>query len=229
MTRACKILTVDDDAELRHSLAEQLALHTEFVIAEAETANAALECVRHRSFDAILLDLDLPDMDGRELCRLIRRSKFSAPILMITAASSEADTILGLDSGASDYVTKPFRLTALLARLRAQLRQCEQSEDASITIGPYTFRPSAKLLVDATKHKNIKLTGRETDVLRYLYHARDRIVTRDMLLQEVWGYSRDAKTHTLETAVYRLRRKMEIDPAHPGLLVKTPAGYRLVL
>lgn len=229
MARECKILIVDDDPELRRSLAAQLALHAEFAIAEAETASAALECIRHQSFDAILLDLSLPDMDGRELCRLIRRSKFPAPILMMTAASTEAETILGLNSGASDYITKPFHLDALLARLRAQLRQHEQSEDASFTIGRYTFRPSAKLLVDATQRKNIKLTGRQTDVLRYLYHARDRNISRDMLLQEVWGYSRDAETHTLEMTIYRLRRKIEIDPAHPELLVKTPDGYRLVL
>jgi DNA-binding response OmpR family regulator len=139
MTRACKILIVDDDAELRHSLAEQLALHTEFVIAEAETANAALECVRRCAFDAILLDLDLPDMDGRELCRLIRRSKFPAPILMITAAGTEADTILGLDSGAAITSPRRFHLTALLARLRAQLRQHEQSEHASFAIEAKTL------------------------------------------------------------------------------------------
>src|SRR5579862_4060669 len=150
MSAGRKILIVDDDASLRQALAEQLELHEEFKVAEAETANQALEQVKQQYFDAILLDVGLPDMDGRELCRLMRRSNVRTPILMLTGADSDADTILGLDSGANDYIPKPFRLNVLLARLRAQLRQHEQSEDAIFTIGPYTFRPSAKLLMDGT-------------------------------------------------------------------------------
>src|SRR5260221_13736702 len=170
-----KILIVDDDAALRHSLAEQLQLHEEFAVAEAAAAGPALEIAKQQTFDAILLDVGLPDMDGRELCRLMRRGGVRAPVLMLTGADSDADTILGLDSGANDYITKPFRLNVLLARLRAQLRQHELSEDAVFTIGPYTFRPPAKLLVDDSGRKKVRLTEKETAILKYPYRPGARV------------------------------------------------------
>ncbi|HZB91194.1 MAG TPA: response regulator transcription factor [Stellaceae bacterium] len=223
-----RILIVDDDAALRHSLAEQLQLNEEFQAAEAESGAAALEASKQQRFDVILVDVGLPDMDGRELCRLMRRGGVRAPILMLTGADSDADTILGLDSGANDYITKPFRLNVLLARLRAQLRQHELSEDAVFTIGPYTFQPSAKLLVDGTGRKKVRLTEKETAILKYLYRAGDKIIGRDTLLNEVWGYNAAVTTHTLETHVYRLRQKIESDPANAKILVTEPGGYRLV-
>ena len=116
----------------------------------------------------------------------------------------------------------------LLARLRAQLRQHEQSEDAIFTIGPYTFRPSTKLLLDQSGRKKIRLTEKETSILKYLFRAGDRTVGRDALLNEVWGYNAGVTTHTLETHVYRLRQKIERDPARAGILVTEPGGYRLV-
>ncbi len=228
MTAGRKILIVDDDAALRHSLAEQLQLHEEFVAAEAETAGQALDATKAGHFDAILLDVGLPDMDGRELCRLMRRSGVRAPVLMLTGADTDADAILGLDSGANDYITKPFRLNVLLARLRAQLRQHELSEDAVFTIGPYTFRPSAKLLVDETARKKVRLTEKETAILKYLYRAGERIIGRDTLLNEVWGYNAGVTTHTLETHVYRLRQKIERDPSHAEILVTEGGGYKLI-
>src|SRR5665213_1099129 len=113
MTLNRKILIVDDDASLRHSLAEQLQLHEEFAAVEAASASEALHCIKGQYHDAVLLDVGLPDMDGRELCRLMRREGVRAPILMLTGADSDADTVLGLDSGANDYITKPFRLHVL--------------------------------------------------------------------------------------------------------------------
>src|SRR5258706_3354032 len=228
MAAGRKILIVDDDASLRHALAEQLELQEELRVAEAETANAALDQVKQGYFDAILLDVGLPDMDGRELCRLMRRTNVRSPILMLTGADGEADTILGLDAGANDYITKPFRLNVLLARLRAQLRQHEQSEGAVFTIGPYSFRPSGKLLVNEQTSRKIRLTEKETAILKYLYRAGDRVVGRDTLLGEVWGYNAGVTTHTLETHVYRLRQKIERDPSQAEILVTEPGGYRLV-
>jgi DNA-binding response OmpR family regulator len=222
-----KILIVDDDGVLRHSLAEQLQLHEEFAAVEAATAAEALSCVKRQYHDAVLLDVGLPDMDGRELCRLMRREGVRSPILMLTAADSDADTVLGLDAGANDYIVKPFRLHVLLARLRAQLRQHEQSEDAVFTIGPYTFRPSAKLLLDEPKRRKVRLTEKETAILKYLYRAGGRVIGRNILLNEVWGYNSGVTTHTLETHVYRLRQKIERDPANAQLLVTEPGGYRL--
>ena len=223
-----KLLLIDDDAALRQSLGEQLRLFEEFVTTEAATGAAALELAKHERFDAILLDIGLPDMDGREVCRLLRRGGVGAPIIMLTGAATDADTILGLDSGANDYVVKPFRLGVLLARLRAQLRQHERSDDAVFTIGPFTFRPSAKLLLNETNNKKVRLTEKETAILKYLYRAGARAVGRDTLLGEVWGYNAGVTTHTLETHVYRLRQKIERDPSAAEILVTEPGGYRLV-
>ncbi|MGF1608645.1 MAG: response regulator transcription factor [Kiloniellales bacterium] len=223
-----KVLLVDDDRALSQSLAEQLRLHEEFSTVEAESGGRALELAKGEYFDAILLDVGLPDIDGREVCRLMRRNGVKSPIIMLTAAESDADTILGLDAGANDYITKPFRLGVLLARLRAQLRQHEQSEGAVFTIGPYTFRPSAKLLVHGESKKKVRLTEKETAILKYLYRSGDTVVGRDTLLGEVWGYNAGVTTHTLETHVYRLRQKIEADPSNAAILVTEPGGYRLV-
>ncbi len=228
MTPTKKILLVDDDNALRSSLAEQLQLHEEFATTEAEAAAQALEVVKDTYYDCILLDVGLPDMDGRDLCRLMRRNGVRSPIIMLTGKDSDADAILGLDSGANDYITKPFRLGVLLARVRAQLRQFEQSEDAVFSIGPYSFRPAAKMLVDEAKNAKIRLTEKETSILKYLYRVGNKVVGRDVLLGEVWGYNAGVTTHTLETHVYRLRQKIERDPSNAELLVTEPGGYRLV-
>ena len=228
MTVEKKVLLVDDDSTLRQSLCEQLQLHEEFLVSEADTGKAALESVKAGNFDIILLDVGLPDIDGREVCRLLRRQGVAAPIIMLTGHDSEADTILGLDAGANDYVTKPFKVGVLLARIRAQLRQHEASEDAIFTIGPYTFRPSAKLLLNNANKKKIRLTEKETAILRYLYRAGNKPVPREVLLDEVWGYNAGITTHTLETHVYRLRQKIERDPSNAEILVTEPNGYRLV-
>ena len=169
-----RILLVDDDLSLRQSLAEQLRLHEEFATAEAESGAAAIELCKKERFDAIILDVGLPDMDGREVCRVLRRNGVNAPVIMLTGADTDADAILGLDSGANDYVTKPFRMGVLLARIRAQLRQHEQSEDATFAIGPYNFRPSIKLLLDPTTNRKVRLTEKETAILKYLYRAGER-------------------------------------------------------
>ena len=223
-----RILMVDDDDALRASLAEQLQLHEEFETVSAGTAAEALEIVKTGYFDVVLLDVGLPNMDGRECCRLMRRSGMKAPVIMLTAHDTDADTILGLDAGANDYVTKPFRLGVLLARLRAQLRQHEQSEDAVFTIGPYTFRPSAKMLMAGEGGRKIHLTEKETAILKYLYRMGDRPVGREVLLDEVWGYNAGVTTHTLETHIYRLRQKIEPEPTNAQILVTEPGGYRLV-
>jgi len=223
-----RILIVDDDGTLRQSLAEQLELNEEFDCIECGTAARALEMVSSNRFDTIVLDVGLPDMDGRELCRLLRRAGVQVPIVMLTGADGESDTILGLEAGADDYVTKPFRLSILLARLRAHLRQNDRSDAAVFLIGPYTFRPGAKLLTDQSGRRKVRLTEKETAILKYLYRAGDRAIGRDTLLGEVWGYNAGVTTHTLETHVYRLRQKIERDPARAEILVTEPGGYRLV-
>jgi DNA-binding response OmpR family regulator len=221
-----RILIVDDDSALRQTLTEQLEVNGEFIACACDTGAAAIAMVEGERFDAVLLDVGLPDIDGRELCRRMRRSGMRTPIIMLTGADSEADTVQGLDSGADDYVTKPFRLSVLLARLRANLRQSEHRDDAEFPIGPYTFRPSAKLLTDGGR--KVRLTEKETAILKYLHRAGDQPIARETLLGEVWGYNAGVTTHTLETHVYRLRQKIERDPAHAKILVTETGGYRLI-
>jgi DNA-binding response OmpR family regulator len=222
-----QVLIVDDDDALRATLAEQLELHEGFVAYQAEDGARALELVKEHHFEFILMDVGLPDTDGRDLCRLMRRQGIKTPIIMLTAHDSDADTILGLDSGANDYIAKPFRLGVLLARLRAQLRQFELSDDATFPIGPYTFRPSAKMLVNPENSRKIHLTEKETAILKYLYRMGDRPVSREVLLDEVWGYNAGVTTHTLETHIYRLRQKIEPEPTNAQILITEPGGYRL--
>lgn len=228
MSTGKQILIVDDDETLVEMLAEQLKLHEEFDCETATSGAQAVDVAKGSYFDVIILDVGLPDMDGREVCRLLRRNGVTAPIIMLTGADTDADTILGLDSGANDYVTKPFKMAVLLARLRAHIRQHERSDDAVFTIGPYTFQPANKLLVTSDGTRKIRLTDKETAIIKYLYRAGDKTVSRDVLLDEVWGYNAAVTTHTLETHVYRLRQKIEDDPSSAKLLVTEAGGYKLV-
>ena len=221
------ILIVDDDDDLRETLLEQLSLYEEFKLESAETATKGVQMARGGQIDLLVMDVGLPDMDGREAVKLLRKGGFTAPIVMLTGHDTDSDTILGLEAGANDYVTKPFRFAVLLARIRAQLRQHEQSEDATFQVGPYTFKLGQKLLTESDG-KKIRLTEKEAGIIKYLYRADRKVVGRDQLLAEVWGYNSGVTTHTLETHVYRLRQKIERDPSNAELLVTESGGYKLV-
>ncbi len=227
MPNARKVLIVDDDADLLQTLMEQISLHDEFEGIPVENGAKAVAAIKEHQIDLAIMDVGLPDIDGREVVRIMRKDGFKAPIIMLTGHDTDSDTILGLESGANDYVTKPFRFAVLLARIRAQLRQHEASEDAVFTIGPYSFRPSAKVLLNS-KGQKIRLTEKETAILRYLYRAGQKPVSRETLLQEVWGYNSGVTTHTLETHIYRLRQKVEQDAASPAILVTEAGGYKLM-
>ena len=221
------ILLVDDDNDLRETLVEQLKLYEEFSILQEATATKGVTAARGNPIDLMIMDVGLPDMDGREAVKLLRKGGFRAPIIMLTGHDTDSDTILGLEAGANDYVTKPFRFAVLLARIRAQLRQHEQSEDATFTVGPYVFKPGQKLLT-TDDGKKIRLTEKEAAIIRYLYRADRKVVTRDVLLEEVWGYNSGVTTHTLETHVYRLRQKIERDPSNAQILVTENGGYKII-
>ncbi|HEY8950582.1 MAG TPA: response regulator transcription factor [Rhizomicrobium sp.] len=226
MPSAKRVLLVDDDTMLRSSLAEQLAATGEYAPVEAGSVAEGREKAKEGLYEFMILDVGLPDGDGRKLCRALRDDGISCPIVLLTAADTDADTIEGLDSGANDYVTKPFRFAVLMARIHAHLRNHEQSEEAVYRIGPYTFRPSAKLLIDPAE-KKIRLTEKETNILKFLYRSGDT-VARETLLHEVWGYNPAVTTHTLETHIYRLRQKIENNPGQAQILVTESGGYRLV-
>ena len=222
-----KILIADDDDDLRAALAEQLAMYEEFEPVQASDGAGAISRATQERPDLVIMDVGLPDMDGRDAVKALRAGGFSNPVIMLTAQDGEADTVLGLEAGANDYVSKPFRFAVLLARMRAHLRSHESSDDASFRIGPYVFQPGAKTLATASGGK-LRLTEKETAILRYLYRAGQAVVAREVLLKEVWGYNAAVTTHTLETHIYRLRQKIERDPARAVLLVTEAGGYKLV-
>jgi DNA-binding response OmpR family regulator len=231
MASARPILLVDDDQDLRSVLVQQFAFEGQFTASEAGTAEEAEARLLsdEERYDALILDVGLPDSDGRDLCAKLRRKGVKIPIIMLTGSDEEPDVVRGLNAGANDYVAKPFRFAELLARLRAQLRNFENSEDAVFNIGPYIFRPAAKLLQDPARNRKLRLTDKESAILKFLYRADSRSVARQVLLGEVWGYNAAVTTHTLLTHIYRLRQKIEVDPANPTLLVTADGGYRLAL
>ncbi|MCS6891734.1 MAG: response regulator transcription factor [Rhodovarius sp.] len=231
MPPARPVLIVEDDPTVRETLVEQLAQEGEFApegVASMAEADAALSRPGAR-FDAILLDIALPDGDGRNYCAKLRQAGWTMPVIMLTGSDGEQDVVRGLDAGANDYIAKPFRLNELLARLRAQLRVYDSSENAVFAIGPYEFRPALKQMIDPVRGRKIRLTEKETAILKYLYRAGGKPVPRHTLLNEVWGYNSAVTTHTLETHVYRLRQKIEPDPAATRLLLTEAGGYRLAL
>ena len=221
-----KILIIDDDAEQREALKEQLSLHEEFDAVAAQNAREGIQAAKFGLIDLVIMDVGLPDIAGHDAVRILRKNNFKAPIIMLSGRNADSDAILGLDSGANDYVTKPIRFGVLLARIRAQLRQHQASDDVVFTIGPYTFRPSSKLVLNHNGNK-VRLTGMETSILRYLYRAGKHPVSRETLLREVWGYNSGVTTHTLETHIYRLRQKIELDAATPVILLTESRGYKL--
>lgn len=227
MSQVRRILIVDDDGDLRSLLVEQFDYHDEFETLQAATAGEAIRLTMQSLPDLIIMDVSLPDMDGRDAVAALREKGFKNPIIIITGHSGDADVVRGLDSGANDYVGKPFRFAVLLARIRAHLRSHESSDEAMFQIGDYSFRPGHKHLVD-NKGAKLRLTEKETAILRFLYRAGDQVVPRETLLREVWGYNAAVTTHTLETHIYRLRQKIENDPAQAQLLVTESGGYRLV-
>jgi DNA-binding response OmpR family regulator len=226
-----QILIIDDDNALRALLAEQLTEDNAFHPVGVATLSEADESLRSGTtrFDTVILDVRLPDGDGRDYCAKLRRQGHKMPIIMLTGSCSETDIARSLDAGANDYIAKPFRLLELMARIRAQLRSFEASEDAVLTIGPYMFRPAGRLLVDSRNNRRIHLTTKETALLRLLHRAGNQVVEREELLNNIWGYNSLVRTHTLETHIYRLRQKIERDPTDPRLLVTHRKGYRLSL
>lgn len=224
--RKTPLLLIDDDADLRQALTEQLEQSEGFVVEAAGTIKEGRALAETGRAALIILDVDLPDGDGRDACKAMRADGIKTPIILLTGADGEQDQVRGLDSGANDYVTKPFKFAVLLARIRAHMRMHENSEDAVFQVGAYEFRPSAKTLTDP-KQRRIRLTEKETNILKYLYRAGTKPVPRDELLREVWGYNAAVTTHTLETHVYRLRQKVESDPELPRLLITEQGGYRL--
>jgi len=223
------ILIVDDDSNFRSMLKAHLELDGQFAAATAGSLMEAAEKLwaRDARYDTVILDVALPDGNGCDFCARLRQEGQKMPIILLTGVTGEEDMVRGLDSGANDYIVKPFRIAEFQARMRAQLRVYENSDHAVFTIGPYTFRPAAKLLQERTGLRRVRLTDKETAILKFLYRAGAETVSRRDLLNEVWGYRATVTTHTLETHIYRLRQKMEPDLGNARLLLTERGGYRL--
>lgn len=222
------LLIVEEDNDLRPILVEQLQMHKEFEVLQAKTAEAGIAITQEKNIDLAILDIELSDLDGRKAIKKLRSQEFRAPIIMITNHDTDCDTLLDLESGANDYIVKPFRFAVLLARIRAQLRQYEQNDDSIFYISCYSFKPGQKLLIDQHNNKT-HLTEKEAAILKYLYHTNNQIVSRETLLEQIWGYNANIVTHTLETHIYRLRQKIEKDPSNAQILITDQNGYRLNL
>jgi len=199
-----------------------------FELTDSAATGLAKATSKARQFDAILIATDLPDGDGADLCSRLRERCVTTPVILLSQDSSEDEVVRGLDAGANDYVSAPFRRNEMVARLHAHIRAYEVSEDAVLKIGPFHFRPAGRLLHNTQSGERVRLTEKEASVLKYLYRATSP-VTRHTLLHEVWGYNARTTTHTVETHIYRLRRKLEPNPNRISLLVNTDGGYRLCM
>ena len=220
------VLLLNEDAEFRGMVADELR-SAGFDPTQAATVAEAEALVLRGTvrFEALLLDVSLPDGNGCDLCARLRTARQHMPVLMLADSDAEGDVVRGLNAGAHDYLAKPVRFPVLIARLRAQLRHHENSTDAVLTIGSWRFHPAKKMLLDQGGGR-ILLTPREVGILRYLARMNGA-VAKQQLLTDVWGYSPAASTHTLQTHIHRLRRKIEVNPRNARLLVATKDGYRL--
>ena len=222
------ILLVEGDELLRDALIELLSPQKDFLLIAAKTGETALTQLKEGHFDLLIIEGLLPDIDGHELCYRIRRENLEAPIIMLQGTEAEPNVISSPQAEPNEYITKPFRMGFLIARIQSHLRRLERDDDATYSLGRYKFHPAAKILLEPTENKTIKLTEKETSILKHLLRPPNTLVGRAELLDEVWGYNSGVTTHTLETHVYRLRQKMEQDPSDSQILVTEPGGYRLI-
>ena len=223
-----RVLIVDDQTVLLDMINEQLQLLEEFIPSVANSGAEALKETQKNSYEIVILNEGLPDMNSFDVCSLMRINGFRAPIIMITNVNSNVELVSGADKVVNEYITKPFRFAVLLSKIRTLIRQFENCNEEFFTIGPFSFYPGVHLLIEDKTKQRIRLTDKETLILKYLYRVSDRIVARDVLLEEVWGYNSKVTTRTLETHIYRLRQKLEKNPSQTQIILTEPGGYRLV-
>ena len=222
-----RILIVDDEPQMVRGLEDNLRFEG-YQTLSARDGREALALAAAESPDLILLDVMMPGMSGWEVCRALRAKGLAMPIIMLTARGEEADRVHGLELGADDYVAKPFGLRELLARIRAVLRRPGARQTAEEhAFGDVRVHTRARLAFKAGRE--VKLTRKEFDLLRYLVEFRGEVITRERLLDEVWGYDHFPTTRTVDTHILRLRQKFEDDPERPRHIVTVHGqGYRLV-
>lgn len=224
MTR--RILIVSADQWFREEFGDQLILADDFDVFEAGDGESGIARALRERPDLLVLALGLPDMAGQDVCARLRIAGIGCPIVLVAERATDSDTIMWLDAGANDVVSKPFSFRVILARIHSHLRQHVQSGEAALPLGPYSFLPAKRIVLDHARRK-ICLTVKEARILRSLISADGRSVSRDALLDEIWEHGACVKTHTLETHIYRLRQKIEPDPKRPAILLTDSEGYRI--
>ena len=219
-------MLIDDDDALRSVLRQQFETEGLSAIHDAATAQTAFDTIDDFAPDIVLLDVQLPDGNGFDICRTLRNRGFDKPILMLTGQDAEDDIVQGLEAGANDYIAKPMRMGELLARMNTHLRQHKLSDDARFEIQGLDFVPSQKTIASRASGTKIILTEKETMVLKMLNKNAPEAVSREALLSEIWGFQKGLTTHTLETHIYRLRQKLTRLTTEP-VVETTQDGYQL--
>ena len=224
MSSSTKILLVNSDRDLSDALIYQLSLNDKYQIIESDVDNVFTQ-INNNSFNIVIINSQPSKLNGHNLTKKLRTGGFKNPIIMLITHSDASNVDNQLTIEANEHIIKPFKYPALLKSIELQLRQFGKSEDTQHNIGSYVFKPNSKVL--ESKNKSIRLTEKENDILKFLYQNLETIVSREILLHEVWGYNSKVTTHTLETHIYRLRQKIEIDPANACFLITETGGYRL--
>ncbi|MBI4240771.1 MAG: response regulator transcription factor [Candidatus Rokubacteria bacterium] len=222
-----RILIIDDEPEMVRGLADNLRFEGYHTLA-AENGEEGLALALREAPDLIVLDVMMPELSGWDVLRALRQKGLDVPVIMLTARAEEVDRVLGLELGADDYVTKPFSLRELLARVRAVLRRPgPRRKFEEVAFGDFRLHLRARQAFKAGRE--VRLTRKEFDLLRYLVEHRGEVITRERLLDEVWGYEHFPTTRTVDTHVLRLRQKFEADPEHPvHILTVHGQGYKFV-
>ncbi|MDB9766227.1 response regulator transcription factor [Amylibacter sp.] len=224
MSSSTKILLVNSDRDLSEVLIYQLSLNDKYQIIELDE-DSVLTQIDNNSCNIIIINSQPSKLHGHNLTRKLRTGGFKNPIIMLITQSDASNVDNELTIEANEYIIKPFKYPALLKSIELQLQQFGKTEDTQHNSGSYIFKPNSKVL--ESKNKSIRLTEKENDILKFLYQNLETIVSRETLLHEVWGYNSKVTTHTLETHIYRLRQKIEIDPANACFLITETGGYRL--
>ena len=224
MSSSTKILLVNSDRDLSDALIYQLSLNDKYQVIESDEDNVFTQ-INNNSFNIVIINSQPSKFNGHNLTKKLRTGGFKNPIIMLITQSDASNVDNKLTIEANEHIIKPFKYPALLKSIELQLRQSGKSEDTQHNIGSYVFKPNSKVL--ESKNKSIRLTEKENDILKFLYQNLETIVSREILLHEVWGYNSKVTTHTLETHIYRLRQKIEIDPANACFLITETGGYRL--
>ena len=227
MVKRKTILFVSEALLLKELLLDQLQKQGEYLLEESLSVTEAISLIVKEHFDCILIDSSLADVSLSNLCKNIRQEGVRSPIILVAEELGEDGAIVALDAGANDYVLKPFKINVLVAKIRSNIRQFEQSEFAILRFGRFSFKPGDKILLNNTSREEVRLTDKETAIIKLLYLSGGEVVTRATLLEEVWGYNTTLTTHTLETHIYRIRQKVGNTSSGQDFIATESEGYRM--